>query len=114
MSKVGLPGRHRLVWIVSAGAGFIAAALFIVGLYWWRMLVPTPCQPPPYQCPVGGHLPPHHGHQTLAEAVWIVSTLFGWIALASVLWPDRLNHISRGSRESEDSGESPTFPEHIP
>lgn len=99
------PPRHR-TWIVSAGSALIAVGLFVVGLYLWRMMGPTPCSPP--QC-VGTHLPPHHLHPTRAEAVWLVSTLFAFVAVGSVLAPESFRHlIGRGSiEEASQSGQIP-------
>jgi hypothetical protein len=100
-----------LVWIVSAGAAIIAAVLFLFGLYLWRMMVLTPDDCPfPGAC---GAPQTHHLHATRAEVVWLVSAVFGFIALASVLWPDRLNHIARGTR-GDDSNRAPSIPDHTP
>jgi hypothetical protein len=107
--KVGLP-RQR-VWIVSAGAAVIAVVLFGVGLYLWRMLGPTPCGPAEL---CRGHLPPHHLHMVRAEAVWLASAVFAFIAAGSALSPDSFRHlIGRGSTEDSyrQSGE---IPDHSP
>jgi hypothetical protein len=110
--KVKLP-RDR-VWIVSAGASVIAVVLFVVGLYLWRMMVSTPCGPPQL---CFGHLPPQHLHGLRAEAVWLVSAVFAFIAGASVLWPDSFRRLmSAGRRGSiEDSyQQSREIPDHTP
>lgn len=100
------PPRNR-VWIVSAGAAVIAVSLFVVGLYLWRMMVPTPCGPSELCL---GHLPPHHLHRIRAEAVWLVTAVFAFIAVASVLSPDSFRHfIRQGSIEDSyrQTGEIP-------
>ncbi len=114
------PPRDR-VWIVSVGAGVIAVSLFVVGLILWRMTGVTP-----YDCPspgACGAVQHHRLHPTRAEAVWLVSAVFAFIAIASVLRPDSFRHLtppgSRGSLETTyrqpniDGARSPGTPNHL-
>jgi hypothetical protein len=103
--NVGLP-RNRL-WIMSAGAAVIAVLLFGVGLYLWRMMVPTRCGPAELCL---GHLPQHHLHQVRAEGVWLASGVFAFIAAASALWPDPFRHRVRPGSIEDSSGQSGTIP----
>jgi hypothetical protein len=99
------------VWIVSAGASVVAVVLFVVGMYSWRMMVPTPSACPyPGAC---GTLPPHHLHAFRAELVWMLSAASAFIAAVSVVWPDpfrRLVTTKHGAIE-DSYGRNPTrFP----
>jgi hypothetical protein len=102
------------VWIVSAGASVVAVVLFVVGMYSWRMMVPTPSACPyPGAC---GTLPPHHLHAFRAELVWMLSAASAFIAAVSVVWPDpfrRLVTTKHGAIE-DSYGQSNEIPDHPP